>query len=97
MRRRVIYRPAAEVELFPFLSILACTIGTLILLIIVLTTQIFSDQNAVTIIAETEGGKNLKKVLVISNVKRMELSFIREKNLWQKRIYIVPHLPLTSY
>ena len=32
-----------ETELFPFLSVLACTIGTLILLIIVVSTETLSD------------------------------------------------------
>jgi len=53
MRRRSISRQHTEVELFPFLSILACTIGTLILLIIVLTTQALNKQE-VTIVARTE-------------------------------------------
>lgn len=61
MRRRAISRPSTEIELFPFLSILACTIGTLILLIIVLTTQMFGDQGAVTIVAKTENGTNSNK------------------------------------
>ena len=61
MRRRNIARHHTEVELFPFLSILACTIGTLILLIIVLTTQAL-EQQEVTIIARTEKGENQRKV-----------------------------------
>ena len=61
MRRRNIARNHTEVELFPFLSILACTIGTLILLIIVLTTQAL-EQQEVTIIARTEKGENQSKV-----------------------------------
>ena len=60
MRRRPISRNHTEVELFPFLSILACTIGTLILLIIVLTTQAL-EQQEVTIIAKTEQGENRRK------------------------------------
>jgi biopolymer transport protein ExbD len=64
MPRRSHSRQAIEIELFPFLSILACTIGTLILLIIVLTTQLFSSQREVTILAktETETGKNNRKI-----------------------------------
>ena len=62
MRKRSFTRNPIQVELFPFLSILACTIGTLILLIIVLTTQIFSSQQEVTIIAQTEAGSNQTKV-----------------------------------
>ncbi|BAQ59922.1 hypothetical protein GM3708_328 [Geminocystis sp. NIES-3708] len=51
-----------ELELFPFLSVLACTIGSLILLIIVLSTETLKDNPEVTIIAKTEaGGVNKKK------------------------------------
>lgn len=51
-----------ELELFPFLSVLACTIGSLILLIIVLSTETLKDNPEVTIIAKTEaGGVNQKK------------------------------------
>lgn len=55
MSRRQIHRKQAkEIELFPFLSVIACTIGTLILLIIILTTQALEPQEAV-IVAKTEG------------------------------------------
>ena len=60
MRRRTISKNRTEVELFPFLSILACTIGTLILLIIVMTTQALEKQD-VAIIAKTENGENRSK------------------------------------
>lgn len=60
MRRRNITRKHPEVELFPFLSILACTIGTLILLIIVLTTQALNQQEVV-IVAKEENGANANK------------------------------------
>lgn len=60
MRRRTITKNRTEVELFPFLSILACTIGTLILLIIVLTTQALEKQE-VALIAKTENGENRSK------------------------------------
>ncbi|MEA5511917.1 hypothetical protein VB715_19265 [Crocosphaera sp. UHCC 0190] len=63
MRRRTFSRSSLEVELFPFLSILACTIGTLILLIIVLTTQLLQNERKVTIIAKTETtGENQGKI-----------------------------------
>ncbi|BAQ64716.1 hypothetical protein [Geminocystis sp. NIES-3709] len=45
-----------ELELFPFLSILACTIGSLILLIIVISTESLNNNPEVTIIAKSEGG-----------------------------------------
>ena len=54
MSRRNLYRKKpTEIELFPFLSVLACTIGTLILLIIVMTTQALEPQEAV-VVAETD-------------------------------------------
>ena len=62
MPRRSIYRKRqTEVELFPFLSVLACTIGTLILLIIVLTTQALEPQEAVVVAIDESGGTNRNK------------------------------------
>ena len=64
MARRSIYRKRqTEVELFPFLSVLACTIGTLILLIIVLTTQALEPQEAVVVakVDENSRGANQNK------------------------------------
>lgn len=62
MSRRNIYRkPQMEVELFPFLSVLACTIGTLILLIIVLTTQALEPQEAVVVAKVDEDSKGVNR------------------------------------
>ncbi|MGK7873622.1 MAG: hypothetical protein AB4426_10030 [Xenococcaceae cyanobacterium] len=61
MGRRSVSRPSIQIELFPFLSILACTIGTLILLIITITVQTFSNQREVTIVAKNEKGENQTK------------------------------------
>lgn len=62
MSRRYIRRKQqAEVELFPFLSVLACTIGTLILLIIVLTTQALEPQEAVIVAKTDEDSKGLNR------------------------------------
>ena len=61
MPRRHISRSNIELELFPFLSVLACTIGTLILLIIVITIETFGSQREVTIIARNEQGLNQTK------------------------------------
>lgn len=61
MAKRFTNRTTTEVELFPFLSILFCTIGVLILLLIVLTAQTFSNQRQVSIIARTENGQNQSK------------------------------------
>ncbi|MDJ0574598.1 MAG: hypothetical protein QNJ65_05470 [Xenococcaceae cyanobacterium MO_234.B1] len=60
MRRRTFSRQNTDVELFPFLSILACTIGTLILLIIVLTSQAL-DKQEVRIVARNEGEKGINE------------------------------------
>ena len=62
MSRRNIYRKQqTEVELFPFLSVLACTIGTLILLIIVLTTQALEPQEAIVVAKTEEDSKGANK------------------------------------
>lgn len=61
MRRRRNSPSAIEIELFPFLSVLACTIGSLILLIVVITTQTFSAQKEITIVAQGDTGKNIAK------------------------------------
>lgn len=50
-----------ELELFPFLSVLACTIGTLILLIIVISTETLESSSQVTIVVENQDGQNLSK------------------------------------
>lgn len=60
MRRRST-KHKTEIELFPFLSVLVCTIGSLILLIIVITTQTLDNNPEVTILAKTEVGQNSKK------------------------------------
>lgn len=60
MRRRS-KSPRIELELFPFLSVLACTIGSLILLIIVVSTETLNNNSEVTIIAKSDGGENQKK------------------------------------
>lgn len=61
MRRRI-KSAKTELELFPFLSVLACTIGSLILLIIVISTQSLTVSPKVKIIAQTEKGKNQSKI-----------------------------------
>lgn len=61
MRRRTISKKHTDVELFPFLSILACTIGTLILLIIVLTTQALNKQEVTIVAKSDEKGVNKSK------------------------------------
>ena len=62
-RRNIRRKQQTEVELFPFLSVLACTIGTLILLIIVLTTQALEPQEAVIVAKADEDsqGSNTNK------------------------------------
>ncbi|MGL5793108.1 MAG: hypothetical protein ACRC06_01645 [Waterburya sp.] len=59
-RRKTHRKPSTEIELFPFLSVIACTIGTLILLIIILTTQALDPQEAV-VVAQTSGGGDGEK------------------------------------
>jgi biopolymer transport protein ExbD len=61
MARRTISRQPMEVELFPFLSVLACTIGTLILLIVIMTTQAIGNRKEAKIVAKSEVGENQTK------------------------------------
>ncbi len=61
MRRQIRSSNKVELELFPFLSVLACTIGSLILLIIVVSTQTLDSNPEVTIVAKTENGINQGK------------------------------------
>lgn len=51
----------ATVELFPFLSVLACTIGSLMLLIVLISSQAFSEEKEVTIIPRAEEQKTESK------------------------------------
>ena len=60
-RRSIPQKSHTEVELFPFLSVLACTIGTLVLLIIVLTTQALNKQEVTIVAKAEEGGVNQSK------------------------------------
>jgi biopolymer transport protein ExbD len=60
-RRTIAQKNHAQIELFPFLSVLACTIGTLILLIIILTTQSLGQQEVEIVAKEDEKGVNAKK------------------------------------
>lgn len=60
-RRNTHRKNRAEIELFPFLSVLACTIGTLILLIIVMTTQALEPQEAVVVAKTEKEGKGANK------------------------------------
>lgn len=60
-KRRSSPRRPVELELFPFLSVLACTVGSLILLIIVVSSQAVSDSSSVRIVARDADGSNAAK------------------------------------
>lgn len=46
-------------ELFPFLSVLACVIGTLILLVILVTSGLLGSRRSITLVAERAQGQNV--------------------------------------
>lgn len=46
------------VELFPFLSVLACVIGTLVLLVILVTSGLLGSKRSISLIAEAGAGHN---------------------------------------
>lgn len=77
MPRRNIYRKQqTEIELFPFLSVLACTIGTLILLIIVLTTQALEPQEAIVVAKTEEDNKGANKNKIPIYIECREDGFV---------------------
>ena len=81
MPRRNIYRKQqTEVELFPFLSVLACTIGTLILLIIVLTTQALEPQEAVVVAKTDEDSRGINKNKTPLYIESRQDGFILHPN-----------------
>lgn len=48
-----------QAELFPFLAVLACIIGTLVLLIILVTSSVLGAKRSITLVARDEQGSNL--------------------------------------
>ncbi len=54
--------PSPEIELFPFLSVLFCTIGTLVLIIILLVVQASAGNKKVNIIAKNNSSINQNKI-----------------------------------
>jgi biopolymer transport protein ExbD len=61
IRRKRNIKPL-QLNLFPFLSVLACTIGVLILLVIVLTTQLLGENKQITILLKTDSNETQAKV-----------------------------------
>lgn len=57
--RRSPGRRGAQAELFPFLAVLACMIGTLILIIIVVTTGVLGSKRSITLVARDSDGRNV--------------------------------------
>jgi hypothetical protein len=57
--RRSPARSGAQAELFPFLAVLACMIGTLILIVIVVTTGVLGEKRSITLVARDDWGRNL--------------------------------------
>jgi hypothetical protein len=45
-------------ELFPFLSVLACVIGTLVLLVILVTSGVLGSRRSITLVAQASAGRN---------------------------------------
>lgn len=58
-----------QAELFPFLSVLACMIGSLVLIIIIVTSSALGSQRSITLVARDEKGNNLELVPRILEVR----------------------------
>lgn len=84
-------------ELFPFLSVLACTIGSLILLIIVVSTETLNDNPEVTIIARSEGGENQKKQPRYIECKEDGIVIYPSQEFVSKNEMSQPNSPLTKF
>lgn len=52
-------RRAPAAELFPFLSVLACMIGTLVLVIISITSGVLGSRRSIVLVARDSQGRNL--------------------------------------
>ena len=60
-------------DLFPFLSVLACMIGTLILVIIMITTTVLGSRRSVTLVARDSLGENVELRRITSRCGATEL------------------------
>lgn len=49
---------ALTAELFPFLAVLACVIGTLVLLVILVTSGVLGSRRSITLVALGDAGQN---------------------------------------
>jgi hypothetical protein len=58
-RGRLKARGGLQAELFPFLAVLSCMIGTLILVIILVTSGVLGNRRAITLVARDAQGENL--------------------------------------
>lgn len=84
-------------ELFPFLSVLACTIGSLILLIIVVSTETLNDNPEVTIIAKSQAGINQKKQPRYIECKEDGIIIYPSQEFVSKTKMKKPNSPLTKF
>jgi hypothetical protein len=57
VRRR--HGAGLQAELFPFLAVLACMIGTLILIIIVVTSGVLGEKRSITLVARDDDGRSV--------------------------------------
>lgn len=58
MKMRSRRRKPLEIDLLPFLSVLSCTIGSLILLVVVISTSAVGDKRTVKILPLDDRGNN---------------------------------------
>ena len=94
MHRRTHSRKSIELELFPFLSVLVCTIGTLILLIVVVTAQISGNQRQITIVAKSENGQNQAKTPRYIECQKDGILIYPEKEFVSKQEIDMPNSAL---
>jgi hypothetical protein len=77
----------APTELFPFLSVLACIIGTLILLVVTVSSTVLGSRRSVTLSARDQTGENKALVPHYIEVRadgvvlHPSLEFVRTRDL----------------
>ncbi len=74
MRRRVTRKPAVQVSLFPFLAVLICTMGALIVLLIMVVQQARASAHAVA------------EAAIVEEVAPSEEALIEEDYQWQQEV-----------
>ena len=79
MRRRRFRKPAVKMSLFPFLAVLICTMGALIVLLVTVVQQ---ARVHASLVSEDQDREQQEQ-----DPRRMELQLQRDDQLWRRDIF----------